>query len=105
MTVSVTDREATYEPSFYDDLCAWRDEDLSTAQRVVELIELVMRHPKKGRGRPKRLAELPGVWSRRITRTHRLFYLAKGDVLHFIACRGHEFPDHLRPLIREGRTP
>lgn len=97
------DRDVTYEPGFYDDLCWWRDEDPDTGRRVVDLIEFVIGRPKEGPGRPKKLAGLPGVWSRRITKTHRLFYVIDADGLHFISCLGHELAPHLKQLIREGR--
>lgn len=95
-------RDATFDQQMYDDLVAWRDgPDQETAQRVVELIELVIEHPKEGRGRPKRLSGLPGVWSRRITQHHRLFYAIEDGGLRFISCRGHDFPEHLRADIRD----
>lgn len=103
MTKVMTDREVTYETGFYDDLCWWRDEDPDTGRRVVELVELVIQRPGEGRGRPKRLGSLPGIWSRRITRTHRLYYEVRDQDIHFISCRGHDMPQRFYDEIRGGR--
>lgn len=96
-------REVTYEPEIYDQLCRWRDEDPDTGRRVVELMELAMVNPTKSRGRPKRLGGLPGVWSMRITKEHRLFYYANGTELRFLSCWGHDLPDELWDELHEGR--
>lgn len=96
-------RRVTYEARMYTDLCRWRDDDPGMGRHVVEIIELAISSPKAGPGRPKRLAGLPGVWSRRITQHHRLFYLVTDEALHFLTCHGHDLPEHMRKTIREGR--
>lgn len=97
-------RAVTYEPGFYDDLVRWRDNDPRTGARVVELIESAIEHPKKaGRGRPKRYGGLPGVWSMRISRAHRLFYVVHEGKLRFLSCRGRDLHPELVCELREGR--
>lgn len=94
-------RSVMYDPQMEPDLERWLADDPDTGARVVELIELAIQNPKRGRGRPKRLGGLRGVWSRRITHHHRLFYLVDGDVLRFLACWGHDLPDHMHTDLRE----
>lgn len=96
ITQTALGQPVEYEPDFYDGLCEWRDEDGNTALRVVRMIEEVLLTPGEGIGRPKRLAGIPGGWSRRITRHHRLYYIVTPAGLTFVSCRGHDFPEPLR---------
>lgn len=98
-------RSVVFDDQMEDDLQRWQKEDqpdLHTAKRVVMLIETTIGHPKKGVGRPKRLAGLPGVWSRRITRHHRLYYRVVDGELRFISCWGHDMPMRVEHALREG---
>lgn len=48
------------------------------------------RHPFTGTGKPEPLKNnLTGFWSRRITKEHRLVYLAEDDAIDVVACRFH----------------
>jgi Txe/YoeB family toxin of toxin-antitoxin system len=103
----VIPRPVLYDPEILDDLLWWQQHDPETGARVVELIELAIHAPKTGRGRPKKLGALPGVWSRRISHTHRLFYVVEPadgheiGALRFVSCRGHDVPERLREELRE----
>jgi toxin YoeB len=85
------------------DLEWWLANDRKTGAGVVEEIELAIEHPKAGPGRPKRLGGLPGVWSRRITRHHRLFYIVHDVGIHFVSCKDHELPQHIYDDVRAGQ--
>lgn len=100
ITQTATGLPVEWADGFLEQLCLWRDKNLSTAQKVVRLIEAVLATPGEGIGRPKRLATVPGVWSRRITRHHRLHYVVTDTCLTFISCRGHDFPEELRDELR-----
>lgn len=92
----MTDREITYDPQMLDDLTWWLENDIDAGCHVVDLIEETQRTPNKGHGRPKRLSGIPGMWSRRITQLHRLYYgLHHGD-LRFYSCRGHKLAQSAR---------
>lgn len=92
----MTDRAVTFHPQMLADLEWWRDHDQEMGAKAVELIEEASATPESGYGRPKRLATLANVWSRRISRTHRLFYLLRDGEVRFLACRGHEIPPEMR---------
>ena len=53
-------------------------------------MEAILRDPFRGPGKPEPLKYLsPGVWSRRLTREHRLVYLVRSDRVDFLQARYH----------------
>lgn len=83
-------RVAIFQPEFRDDLRFWVESDRSSALRVLELVEAVMRDPFQGIGKPERLRYvLQGCWSRRITQEHRLVYRVTRDAIDFLQARYH----------------
>lgn len=59
--------------------------DRSTAIRVLDLVEAVLRDPFQGPGKPEPLRYLlAGCWSRRITREHRLVYRISEERIDFL---------------------
>jgi toxin YoeB len=83
-------RLSVFDPSFREDLSYWVKHDRKVAERLLKLVEAVMRDPFAGQGKPEPLKGLgPGVWSRRITREHRLVYLVQADRVHFLQGRYH----------------
>jgi toxin YoeB len=83
-------REAVFHPEFREDLRFWIETDRRMALRVLELVEAVLRDPFAGVGKPEPLKyELAGVWSRRVTREHRLVYLVRDDRVDFLQARYH----------------
>lgn len=78
----------------WDDYVWWTTQDRSQLDRLNALIEDITRHPFVGIGKPEPLkGELKGLWSRRITKEHRLVYQVEGtagnQTLIVIACRSH----------------
>ncbi len=83
-------RLSVFQLEFREDLRFWVSTDRKTALRVLELTEAVMRDPFAGIGKPEPLKHLAsGVWSRRITREHRLVYRVAGNRVDFLQCRYH----------------
>ncbi len=83
-------RLSVFDPHFREDLAFWIQDDRKIAVKVLRLVEAVMRDPFAGEGKPEPLKGLgAGVWSRRITREHRLVYLVKDDSIHFLQARYH----------------
>jgi len=83
-------RLSVFEPQFREDLTYWVKRDSRTALRALRLIESVMRDPFKGEGKPEPLRHMgPNVWSRRLTREHRLVYFVAKDRISFLQCRFH----------------
>ena len=84
------DRSLVFDRDFLDDLAHWVGTDRKTALRILELVEAIRRDPFTGIGKPEPLRHLgPGIWSRRITREHRLVYTVKDDRILFAQARYH----------------
>ncbi len=83
-------RSAIFQPEFREDLRFWVRSERSTAIRVLDLVEAVMRDPFEGPGKPEPLRYvLAGCWSRRITQEHRLVYRATEESVDFLQARYH----------------
>jgi len=83
-------RVAVFHPEFREDLRYWVQSDRSTATKVLDLVEAVMRDPFEGPGKPEPLRYLlAGCWSRRITQEHRLVYRVTSDAVDFLQARYH----------------
>lgn len=83
-------RLSVFDPHFREDLAYWIEQDRKVALRILHLVEAVLREPFVGEGKPEALKGLgAGVWSRRITREHRLVYLVQKDRIHFLQARYH----------------
>lgn len=83
-------RVAIFQPEFREDLRFWVKFNRSTALRVLELVESVMRDPFQGPGKPEPLRfVLEGCWSRRITQEHRLVYRVTNEAINFLQARYH----------------
>ena len=81
---------AVFQPEFREDLRWWVKTDRKVALRVLDLVEAVLRDPKRGVGKPEPLKYLgKGVWSRRITQEHRLVYVVAGDRIDVLQARYH----------------
>ncbi len=79
-----------FASEFREDLAWWIDKERKVALRVMKLVEDVMRNPFSGVGKPEPLRHMgPGVWSRRITREHRLVYVVYEDTIDFLQARYH----------------
>jgi len=62
----------------------------TTAKRLLELVQAVVRDSFSGIGKPEPLKEPGGdVWSRGVTQEHRCVYLVKQDRVAFLQGRYH----------------
>ena len=83
-------REAVFHPEFREDLRYWVKTDRKIALRALTIVEDILRDPFKGIGKPEPLKYLAvGVWSRRLTREHRIVYLVSEDRVDFLQARYH----------------
>lgn len=81
---------AVFHPEFREDLRYWVETDRRTALRILNLVEVILRDPFNGLGKPEPLKYLgAGVWSRRITQEHRLVYVVSQDRIDFLQARYH----------------
>ena len=84
------DRVAIFQQEFLEDLRFWVKNERSTAIRVLDLVEAVMRDPFQGPGKPEPLKYfLAGCWSRRLTQEHRLVYRVGDQSVDFLQARYH----------------
>lgn len=87
-------REAVIGPDFLDDLQHWTRTNQRLAIRTFKLINLTLRDPFRGSGKPKHLGKsLGGVWSRRINEEHRLVYKITSNQVRFMSARIHYKPN------------
>lgn len=87
-------REAVIGPDFLDDLQHWTRTNRRLAIRTFKLIDLTLRDPFRGSGKPKHLGKsLGGVWSRRINEEHRLVYKITSNQVRFMSARFHYTPN------------
>lgn len=83
-------RVAVFQPEFREDLRFWVRTERSTAIRVLDLVEAVMRDTFQGLGKPEPLRYvLAGCWSRRVNQEHRLVYRITDDAIDFLQARYH----------------
>ena len=83
-------REAVFQSEFREDLEYWIETDRKIALRVMRIVEDVMRDPFRGIGKPEPLKYLAeGVWSRRLTREHRVVYRVRESRVDFLQARYH----------------
>ena len=81
-------RLAVFQPEFIEDLRYWVETDRKLAVRAFDLIEVILRDPIGGIGKPEPLKYLtPGAWSRRLTQEHRIVYLDRDDRIDFLQAR------------------
>ena len=85
-----SERVAIFHPEFREDLESWVKTDRKTAWRLLRIMEDVMRDPFQGIGKPEPLKYLvAGVWSRRLTREHRVAYRVREGRIDFLQGRYH----------------
>lgn len=83
-------RSCVVDPHCLEDLQTWVREQPATAAKVLQLMELALRDPFTGLGKPEPLKHLaPNTWSRRLTQEHRLVYMVLDDRIVFLQTRYH----------------
>jgi toxin YoeB len=76
------------QPECLEDLRYWVDTSRKTAVRVLDLMEVALRDPFEGIGKPEPLRHLgPELWSRRITSVDRLVYRVTKEAVDFLQVR------------------
>ena len=84
------DRAVVFQREFREDLRFWAKRDRKVALRILELVDLILRNPVEGGGKPEALRHgLVGAWSRRITQEHRLVYRVAEERIDFLQARYH----------------
>jgi len=77
-------------PRAFNELAVWAEEDRNILAKIFELIKDIQRNPFSGLGKPEPLKhKFRGLWSRRITREHRLIYRVGNEEIVIVSCRFH----------------
>jgi toxin YoeB len=82
-------RQSVFTDQFLQDLRYWVQTDSRLADRLLRLVEVVVRDPFHGLGKPEPLKRLPNTWSRRLTDEHRLTYRVTDEHVDFLQARFH----------------
>ncbi|MCC6825190.1 MAG: Txe/YoeB family addiction module toxin [Acidobacteria bacterium] len=90
MTSGSKGRDSVFEPEFRDDLRYWAETDRKTLIRIFSLVEAVLRDPFTGIGKPEPMRHIgANIWSRRITKEHRIVYRVSDEKVNFLQARFH----------------
>jgi len=83
--------EVEYKKKALEDREYWKQSgNIKVQNRISELINDICEHPFTGIGKPEPLKyELSGLWSRRITRNHRIVYEIFDGKISIISMKGH----------------
>jgi len=81
-----------YSPQAKDDLLALQRSEPAAFRKAATLVEELKVHPRTGTGHPEPLsADRAGMWSRRISKKHRLVYEIFDAEIHVdvVSAYGH----------------
>ena len=77
-------------PKAFSELRYWAEADKDILVKIFELIKDIQRELFSGIGKPEPLKhKLKGLWSRRITKEHRLIYRVGNEEIVIVSCRFH----------------
>jgi toxin YoeB len=83
-------RKIAFLAQSFDEFNQWAIEDKKIYNKIVTLIKDIERDPFSGLGKPELLKHnLSGLWSRRITKEHRLVYSISDNEVVIISCKFH----------------
>jgi toxin YoeB len=83
-------RNIVFDSKAFQQFNNWAKEDRKIYQKIVNLINDILRQPFTGIGKPEPLKNnLKGYWSRRITNEHRLVYQVTDTSIIIISCQFH----------------
>ncbi|MBD0279987.1 MAG: Txe/YoeB family addiction module toxin [Flavisolibacter sp.] len=83
-------RTISFTQKAFEEYNYWRSVDRKMQDKIIELIEDILRNPFTGVGKPEPLKHLlKGFWSRRISQEHRLVYEVTETSINIISCRDH----------------
>ncbi|WP_330203391.1 Txe/YoeB family addiction module toxin [Cyanobacterium sp. Dongsha4] len=89
-SLSTNSRFPVFHPRFREDLAWWYRTDKTKANKILDLIEAIIKSPLEGIGKPEPLKFLDSdTWSRRIDLEHRLVYRVTAERIDFLQARYH----------------
>ena len=83
-------RKIALLPKAFNEFSFWVSEDRQVLIKILDLIKDIQRNPFSGLGKPEPLKhKYKGLWSRRITKGHRLVYRVTDEEIVIVSCRFH----------------
>jgi toxin YoeB len=83
-------RRLIIEPTAFEDIQFWAQNDLKHLKKILELISDIQNTPFAGKGKPEPLKyNFKGYWSRRINEEHRLVYRITDEHIIIASARLH----------------
>jgi len=84
-------RQLSFDQDGWEDFEWWLDNDPKVARKIRDLIQEILRHPFTGTGKPEPLKRMrrPNIWSRRISKEHRLVYEVHAGEILILQARFH----------------
>ena len=83
-------RKVAFLRRSFDEFNQWAIEDKKIYNKIVNLIKDIQRNPFSGLGKPEALKhDLAGLWSRRITKEHRLVCSVSDEEIVIVSCKFH----------------
>lgn len=83
-------RKVAFLTRSFDEFNQWAIDDKKIYAKIVNLIKDIQRDPFSGLGKPEPLKhDLSGLWSRRITKEHRLVYSVSEEDIVIVSCKFH----------------
>ena len=83
-------RKVAFLTRSFDEFNQWAIEEKKIYAKIVNLIKDIQRDPFSGLGKPEALKhDLSGLWSRRITKEHRLVYRVSEEEIVIVSCKFH----------------
>ena len=72
------------------DLDYWKKNNPKIIERIILLLKHIEKNPFESIGKPEPLKYiLQGLWSRRITKQHRIIYSVEKDIITIYQCKHH----------------
>ena len=82
--------EITFSEEGWDDYLYWQVQDKKTLQKINRLLKSISRDGAiEGEGKPEKLKDKDGEYSRRIDKENRLVYSMAENKILIKTCRGH----------------
>ena len=89
-SIQQVSRFPVFDERFREDLGWWYRTERQKADKILDLVEAVMKEPFSGIGKPEPIKYLdPDTWSRRIDLEHRLVYRVSHERIDFLMARYH----------------
>ena len=83
-------KNITWTEDAWDEYVDWQTTDINVLNKINQIIRDILRNGNDGIGKPEPLKfGFSGLWSRRITKEHRLVYKLTDNGIEILSCTLH----------------